>query len=262
MEPKRSFLDECREWWRLASVKLAALVAAASGLITANPDVLFGIIALIPTSVPVRIIFSLGVAGIVFFIPLVARLWPQNLGDSSSDPDRFARVVSAGAPKKSLAAAAVAAMVVIATPFVGGWEGKRNSPYLDAVGVETVCYGETRVEMKTYTDEECRQMLAEALRQFGEQVAELSPGIEASPYEWAAHTSFAYNIGTAAYARSSVRRLFNEGRRAEACRFMERYKYAGGRVLAGLVYRRSGDGARIGEAELCMTGVIMERHNV
>lgn len=158
--------------------------------------------------------------------------------------------------------ALMAAMVLVATPFVATWEGKSNVPYLDSVGVKTVCYGETRVEMRGYSDEECARLLADGLRQFGVVVARLSPGIEDSRYEWAAHTSFAYNIGTGAYARSSVRRLFNQGDRVGACRFMTRFKYAGGRVLAGLQYRREGEGRRIGEAELCLVGAVPKQMEI
>ncbi|MEN3973126.1 lysozyme [Sphingomicrobium sp. XHP0235] len=160
--------------------------------------------------------------------------------------------------KKGGAAAAIAAMLAIATPFVAGWEGKSNTPYFDSVGVKTVCFGETRVEMRRYTDAECNALLRKGLEEFGAKVARLSPGIEDSPYEWAAHTSFAYNVGTGAYGKSSVRRLFNEGDRIAACRFMSRYKYAGGRVLAGLQYRRDGEGKRIGERELCLVGAIQK----
>lgn len=159
-------------------------------------------------------------------------------------------------PKKAGAVALMAAMVAVATPVVATWEGKSNTPYRDAVGVTTVCYGETRVEMRRYSDEECRALLAKGLEEFGAAVSEASPGIENSAYEWAAHTSFAYNVGIGAYRSSSVRRLFNAGDRVAACRFMRRYKYAGGRVLAGLVYRREGEGRRIGEAELCLAGAV------
>lgn len=99
-------------------------------------------------------------------------------------------------------------------------------------------------------------MLREALTEFGLEVLELSPGINSSVYEWMSHTSLAYNIGTGAYARSSVRRLFNAGDRVEACRFMSRYKFAGGRVLMGLVYRRDGEGKRLGEREICLAGAV------
>lgn len=157
---------------------------------------------------------------------------------------------------KASSAVAIAAMVAIAAPFIGMWEGKRNNPYLDSVGVKTVCYGETRVPMRHYTDAQCTALLEKALEEFGPGVAKLSPGIEDSPYQWAAHTSFAYNIGIGAYSRSSVRTLFNKGDYVAACRFMKRYKYAGGRVLLGLQYRREGKGERIGESELCLVGAI------
>ena len=39
------------------------------------------------------------------------------------------------------------AALLLAIPFIGGWEGKSNDPYNDIVGVKTVCYGETRVEL-------------------------------------------------------------------------------------------------------------------
>lgn len=164
-------------------------------------------------------------------------------------------------PNKSAAkgagvGAAIAAMLVIATPYIAGWEGKRNTPYLDAVGVETVCYGETRVEMRTYSDAECQALLNEAVQEFGAGVAKLSPGIDNSPYEWAAHTSLAFNVGLGTYAKSSVRRQFNSGDRVEACRSIRKFKYAGGKVLMGLVYRREGDGKRLGEYEICLAGAV------
>lgn len=159
-------------------------------------------------------------------------------------------------PKKAISAALVAAMVAVATPFVATWEGKSNSPYNDVVGVRTVCYGETRVQMRTYTDAECRALLQKGLQEFGASVAALSPGIETSPYEWAAHTSFAYNVGVGSYAGGSVRKLFNAGDRVGACRFMRSYKFAGGKIVNGLVYRREGKDVRIGEYELCLVGAI------
>lgn len=68
---------ECREWWKLHSVKLAALASAISGVLTANPDILIGLLAIIPADHILRLVFSLGVAGVVFLLPLLARLWPQ-----------------------------------------------------------------------------------------------------------------------------------------------------------------------------------------
>ena len=154
------------------------------------------------------------------------------------------------------AAAAVAAMLAIATPFVAGWEGLRTTPYRDSVNVLTVCIGETNVPMRKYTEAECHRMFDKSFMTYANRVKHHSPGIEDSPYEWAAHSSLAYNIGTGAYGRSSPSRLFNAGRRVEACRSFSLWNKAGGRVLPGLQYRRDGQGRRIGEREICLAGAV------
>lgn len=144
---------------------------------------------------------------------------------------------------------ATAGAVAIATPFIAGWEGKRNDPYRDIVGVWTVCYGETRVNMRRYSDAECMEMLHEAVKGYAEPVARLSPGIEKSPKIWASHTSLSYNIGLGSYAKSSVRRLFAAKRYVESCKAIGRYVYAGGKIVKGLVRRRQD------EVSLCLSGV-------
>lgn len=159
-------------------------------------------------------------------------------------------------PQAKGAAAGAAAMLAIAAPFVAGWEGLRTDPYLDSVNKLTVCIGETNVPMRRYTVAECHQMFSKSFMTYANQVKRLSPGIENSPYEWAAHSSLSYNIGVANYSRSSVRRLFNEGRRVEACRAFSMWNKAGGRVLPGLQYRRDGEAKRIGERELCLVGAV------
>lgn len=153
--------------------------------------------------------------------------------------------------------AAMAAMVAIAAPFLAVWEGKANQPYFDIVGVKTVCYGETEnVESRRYSDAECAAMLRSRIPDYAGPVARLSPGIEDSPYEWAAHTSLAYNIGVTAYSRSSIVSEFNRGNRVEACRRIRLYDKAGGRTVRGLQFRRQGEGARLGEYELCLVGAV------
>lgn len=145
--------------------------------------------------------------------------------------------LGAGAGLAGVAAAAIA----LAIGTIAPWEGKRNAPYLDPIGIMTVCYGETEVAMRRYSDAECRAMLETRTAGFAEGVRRRNPAIAAYPHQWAAHTSFAYNVGLATYGRSSVANLFAQGRQAEACRFLSRYVYAGGRRLQGLANRRAAE---------------------
>ncbi|WP_299307851.1 lysozyme [uncultured Croceicoccus sp.] len=154
------------------------------------------------------------------------------------------------APTKAGLVGSVLVMVGLAVATIAPWEGKRNAPYRDPVGIETVCYGETRVEMRRYSDAECAAMLEQATTEFAEGVRWRNPGIAEYPYQWAAHASFAYNVGLATYGRSSVARLFEEGRQREACAFLNRYVYAGGKRLRGLERRRAA------EAELCLQDAV------
>ena len=132
------------------------------------------------------------------------------------------------------------------------WEGRRLDPYQDIVGVWTVCDGQTRVEMRRYTPAECDAMSERAFRDHLAYVAQVSPGIERWPYQQAAHADLAYNIGKAAYRKSSVSALFNRGEYREACRAILKYRFAGGREVRGLILRRTGDAARIGDYEMCL----------
>lgn len=140
-----------------------------------------------------------------------------------------------------------AAMLLVG--FVAQWEGKSNDPYRDLVGVWTVCYGETRVQMRRYTDAECIEMKANALADFAEPVLKRNPELKGRDNQLAAAVSLSYNIGSAAYARSTVARRFSEGRWREACDAFLLWNQAGGRVVKGL------DNRRRSERELCLRGL-------
>lgn len=149
------------------------------------------------------------------------------------------------------AAAALAAMLAVATPFVAGWEGYSGRPYADrlAGGLMTVCFGETRVPMRTYARAECEAMLREGVGEFALAVAQRNPELRGHPNQWSAATSLAYNIGVPAYQRSTVARRFSEGRWREACDAILLWNRAGGRVVKGL------DNRRRAERELCRRGL-------
>lgn len=142
------------------------------------------------------------------------------------------------------------AMLLIATPFVAIHEGLRPKAYLDPVGIPTICYGETlNVKMgDVQTVENCNIMLKARLKMFGVAVDYIiEPPMSAETH--AAFTSFAYNVGIDAFRRSTLARLYNEGKKREACNQLPRWNKAKGKVLAGLTKRREQ------ERQLCLKGL-------
>lgn len=167
------------------------------------------------------------------------------------------------------AATGAALMLAVASAFTPIWEGTETKPYYDTIGrVWTVCTGETNVPMREYSEAECKAMFGKSFMTYANDVKRLSPGIENSPYEWAAHSDLTYNIGAGpkvcpadpkkrrGYVCSSVSRLYNEGKPLSACRAMRLYNKGGGRVVQGLVNRREGKGEVPGSYELCAVGAV------
>lgn len=153
----------------------------------------------------------------------------------------------ATAKTKIIGGAAMAAMLAVATPAIKHYEGYSATPYRDVIGKLTVCYGETNVRMRRYSRAECDAMLNGHAAEYGAAVAKRNPSLVGHPWQWAAATSLAYNIGVANYVRSTVARLFDAGRWRDACNHFKDWKYAGGRVNKGLVNRRQD------ETRLCLT---------
>ena len=154
---------------------------------------------------------------------------------------------------RPVVAGGLAGALLLATTLIGEFEGKSNDPYRDIVGVPTVCYGETRVPMRHYTDEECSSMLSKAAGEFQKEVLEVTPVLVSHPYQLAAATSLAYNIGITNYKKSSARTYFNSGNFREAClRFAPWNKVKKNGVLKesrGLANRRSK------ETSVCLKGL-------
>ncbi len=148
---------------------------------------------------------------------------------------------------KVVGAGAIALALTLSTNIVGKWEGKRNDPYRDIIGVQTVCYGETRVPMRKYTDYECKEMLTEALGGFQDEVLACVPSLWNRPYQLAAATSLAYNIGSVRFCNGIVAKKFRAGDFVGACNNFWQYRLAGGKIMKGLVNRRAD------ETKLCLT---------
>ena len=133
--------------------------------------------------------------------------------------------------------------------FVGAWEGKSNAPYLDIVNVRTVCYGETQVAMRRYTDQECRDMLERRLVDYAGPVLDRNPELKGHDNQVIAAASLAYNIGAPAYNRSTVAKRFSARNLRGACDAFLMWSRAGGRTVKGLLRRRQA------EREVCLRGL-------
>lgn len=153
-------------------------------------------------------------------------------------------------PRAAGITALVLAAVAVAAPLVASFEGKRNSPYFDSVRIRTVCYGHTGgVQERRYSDAECDAIFRDDLAKHAAPVAACTPGTVDKPEILAAETSLAFNIGVAAFCRSTAARRFNAGDLEGGCRALGAFQYAGGRKLTGLVRRRRA------EVALCLKGV-------
>ncbi len=147
-------------------------------------------------------------------------------------------------PPRIAAAVGAGALALIAT-----FEGVRNTPYLDAVQVPTVCYGHTGdVEPRWYSAAECRALLREDASKAAHAVRRLSKVPLAQP-TFDALVSFTYNVGEGNLAASTLLRKLNAGDIAGACNELPRWNKARGRVLPGLTKRR------LAERDLCLKGV-------
>lgn len=146
--------------------------------------------------------------------------------------------------------AAVAAVLAIATPFIGHFEGLVLHVYPDAVGVPTYCYGETQDPRPghRYTKVECDALLSGRLAEYDAGVRRCITRPLPAKTE-AAFVSMAYNVGLGAFCSSTLARKANAGDLAGACAELSKWDKAGGRVLKGLTVRRGAERA------LCLEGV-------
>ncbi len=137
-----------------------------------------------------------------------------------------------------------AAFLTLALPITAQYEGLRLKAYLDPVGIPTICYGET--QNVTLNDRKskavCDKMLAMRLTWFGIHVKR-RVNVPMSDTMHAALTSFTYNVGEDAFARSTLLKKLNRGDYRGACNELPRWKYAKGKVLRGLIKRRAAERA-------------------
>ncbi len=131
-----------------------------------------------------------------------------------------------------------------------GWEGdakKRGAPMLraydDGVGIWTIGWGHTRTVKpgQVITTERAEQLLDQDLGGFEAAVSQLATAPSQMQYD--AMVLLAFNIGIAAFTRSTVLRAHNRGDYDAAARAFAMWNRAGGRVLRGLIKRRAAEAA-------------------
>jgi len=133
----------------------------------------------------------------------------------------------------------------LAAALIMRWEGERYEPYLDAVGVLTVCYGHTGPDIiggKRYTHAECQALLAADMALASAEVNRCLPMPKLAHVE-AALTSAAFNIGPRVVCGSTLQKKALANDWPAACAELDRWKYARGRELRGLVLRRADERA-------------------
>jgi len=123
-------------------------------------------------------------------------------------------------------------------------EGFRGTAYLCPAGVPTIGWGFT-VGVRigdTMTLTEANERIVNEMVVYGEAVYQAVHGVCTQP-EFDALCSLTWNIGIAGMKKSSVVRLHNAGDKAAAARAFGLWNKSRGKVLAGLVRRRSAEAA-------------------
>lgn len=156
-----------------------------------------------------------------------------------------------------------AAIVLASETLIRPWEGRELRAYLDRIAkppVWTVCDGDTEnvkpgmVETPAGCD---RRLTKRLTKDFYPGLKNCIAHFETKPVSWQAMmTSLSYNIGIGAACKSTAARLGRADRFQDSCIAATAFNKAGGKMIVGLVYRREmGDATRIGEAELCLSGL-------
>ena len=132
--------------------------------------------------------------------------------------------------------------------LVRRFEGLELEAYRDPVGVVTIGYGYTNkagfgpgVQMgNVWTEKQANDMLIEGLERFGQEILPMMTR-RPTANQFGAMLSLAYNIGSGAFGRSTCLRRFNAGDIEGAAEALTWFNKAGGKVLRGLVRRRTAE---------------------
>jgi lysozyme len=141
---------------------------------------------------------------------------------------------------KKLAAIVGAGAASVLFGLTTSFEGTVLKTYRDPVGILTYCTGETEgaVWGQTYTPAECHEKLDASLAKAATGVMGCV-NVQLTTGQTIAFVDAAYNIGNKAFCSSSMARRINRHDAGGACDALLMWDKADGRVLPGLVKRRS-----------------------
>jgi lysozyme len=157
------------------------------------------------------------------------------------------------------------AVELAVTKLIKPWEGLVLHAHWDRYSHRyDICYGDTMINGKpvtagmTKTPEECDAILK--VRVTRDYYLPLVDGVkgyaDAPDSVQAAMLSGAYNFGPVAQKHSGASRAVAKRQYHEACIAQTAFNKSNGHLVPGLVLRREmGDAQRIGEAELCVSGL-------
>ena len=126
--------------------------------------------------------------------------------------------------------------------LITSFEGCRLTAYQDSVGVWTIGYGHTSgvYQGMTITEEEAIAFLRQDLKTAENAVNNnVTYGINQNQFD--ALVSFTFNVGTGNFTSSTLLKKLNAGDVNGAANEFDRWIYAGGQVLEGLVRRRAAE---------------------
>lgn len=128
------------------------------------------------------------------------------------------------------------------------FEGFSRKPYICPAGVATIGYGMTfypdgsKVTMRSFpiTEEQAEADLTAIVAKFAKSVDELVK-VTLTQNQFDALVSLAFNIGIGNLSRSSLLRHLNAGDFVNASKQFDKWVFAKGKKLSGLVNRRNAE---------------------
>lgn len=137
-------------------------------------------------------------------------------------------------------AASTLVISAVGLAMIAQHEDVRTDAYLDPIGIPTICAGHTEGVFlgQQRTLKECEVLLKQDATYAGRAIARCTK-VDLTQGQYDALVATVFNIGGSAYCGSTLLRKLNAGDCWGAAREFDRWVYAKGRKLRGLVKRRA-----------------------